>query len=134
MFNRYCQHGRPNNPSSVTVSQMDFLPEDIAKISGYALFVVGVLLNLWTLKALGIKGMYNGDSFGHLMPAPVTDGPYAYLSDPQYVGTTMAMLGSAVVYRSWIGIVVTAWMGLVFWASVHFVEGPHMARIYAKKS
>jgi len=31
------------------------------KIVGHSLFIFGVLLNIWTLKALGIKGMYNGD-------------------------------------------------------------------------
>ncbi len=37
-------------------------------------------------KALGLKGMYNGDSFGYLMDARVTSGPYKYFTDPQYVG------------------------------------------------
>jgi len=45
--------------------------EDVAWILSTVLFVAGVLLNLWTLQALGIKGMYNGDSFGHLMKEPV---------------------------------------------------------------
>ena len=80
--------------------------------------VFGILLNIWTLQALGIKGMtsccsarhgipadcwpgmYNGDSFGWLMDAPVTGGPYTFFNDPQYVGTTAAMLGSAVYYNS----------------------------------
>lgn len=44
--------------------------------------------------------MYNGDSFGWLMDAPVTGGPYTFFNDPQYVGTTAAMLGSAVYYNS----------------------------------
>ena len=50
---------------------MVLFSEDIAWISSTVLFVAGVLLNLWTLQALGIKGMYNGDSFGHLMKEPV---------------------------------------------------------------
>jgi Phospholipid methyltransferase len=51
----------------------------MAQYVGGGFFVYGVLLNLWTLQALGIKGMYNGDSFGHLMDAPVVNGPFRYV-------------------------------------------------------
>ena len=47
------------------------LTGDQLVIVGQVLFVLGVWLNLWTLKTLGIKGMYNGDSFGWLMREPV---------------------------------------------------------------
>jgi len=77
--------------------------------------------------------MYNGDSFGHLFDAPVTGGPYQYFNDPQYVGTTLAMVGSTVYYRSLVGFAVAVVMGIVFWVSVRFVEGPHMQRIYSQK-
>ncbi|KAG0244751.1 hypothetical protein BGW41_006309 [Actinomortierella wolfii] len=109
-------------------------PEQVATYAGATIFVLGVLLNLWTLKALGIKGMYNGDSFGHLMDAPVTDGPYTYFQDPQYVGTSMAMLGTAIYYQSLTGYVLAIDMYIVFWISVLFFEGPHMNRIYAEKA
>eukprot|EP01027_Heterolobosea_sp_BB2_P009337 GEZU01013773.1.p2 GENE.GEZU01013773.1~~GEZU01013773.1.p2 ORF type:complete len:104 (+),score=31.71 GEZU01013773.1:27-314(+) len=79
------------------------------------------------------KGMYNGDSFGWIMDAPVTTGPYVYFNDPQYVGTTLALLGYAVQYQSLVGYVLTVCMGVVFWISVKFVEGPHMHRIYSNK-
>ncbi|KAF9162220.1 hypothetical protein DFQ26_003759, partial [Actinomortierella ambigua] len=110
------------------------LPEQVATYAGATIFVLGFLLNLWTLKALGIKGMYNGDSFGHLMEAPVTDGPYVYFQDPQYVGTSMAMLGTAIYYQSLTGYVLAIDMYIVFWVSVLFFEGPHMNRIYAEKA
>ncbi|TPX72322.1 hypothetical protein SpCBS45565_g00532 [Spizellomyces sp. 'palustris'] len=107
--------------------------KDAAKLIGHTLITFGVLLNLWTLKALGIKGMYNGDSFGHLMDAPVSGGPYSFFHDPQYVGTTLALLGYAVKCQSWTGYVLTAVLYATFWISVKFVEGPHMNRIYANK-
>ena len=89
---------------------------------GGTLFVLGFALNLWTLQALGIKGMYNGDSFGWLFDAPVTGGPYQYFSDPQYVGTTAAAVGSAFYYRSVDGFLLAVAMGIVFYISVHYVE------------
>lgn len=105
---------------------------ELKPLSGF-LFVVGVLLNIWTLKALGVKGMYNGDSFGFLMDAPVTDGPYAFLNEPQYVGTALCLLGSSLYYQSLNGLILTAFLYFVFMLSVVFVEGPHMKRLYSKK-
>lgn len=89
--------------------------------------------------------MYNGDSFGYLFDAPVnffalfskakvTGGPYQYFNDPQYVGTTAALIGSALYYRSQIGfgklnwtsflthLVLSVILGLTFYVSVVFVE------------
>jgi len=74
--------------------------------------------------------MYNGDSFGFLFDTPVTGGPYRFLSDPQYVGTTMAALGSSIAYRSVNGFVLAIVIGFTFYLSVKFVEGPHLRRIY----
>ncbi|TPX61211.1 hypothetical protein PhCBS80983_g01251 [Powellomyces hirtus] len=107
---------------------------DMGHLIGHALIGSGILLNLWTLKALGIKGMYNGDSFGYLMAAPVTDGPYVLFNDPQYVGTTLALLGYAVKFQSLRGYALTAVLYATFWVSVKFVEGPHMNRIYGAKA
>ena len=56
------------------------------------------------------------------MDAPVTHGPFAYLSDPQYVGTTMALLGAAVQYRSVVGMALTVLMGAVFHLSTTYIE------------
>ncbi|KNE63301.1 hypothetical protein AMAG_08441 [Allomyces macrogynus ATCC 38327] len=108
-----------------------FFPPQVAQYIGIAMFVFGLLLNAWTLKALGIKGMYNGDSFGFLMDAPVTGGPYQYFQDPQYVGTAVACLGYAVRAQSLVGYLLAAWMWIVFQVSVKFIEGPHLARLYA---
>ncbi|GJJ78162.1 phosphatidylethanolamine/phosphatidyl-N-methylethanolamine N-methyltransferase [Entomortierella parvispora] len=108
-------------------------PAAVATVLGAVCFVSGALLNLWTLKSLGIKGMYNGDSFGFLFDAPVTDGPYQYMSDPQYVGTTLSLVGTAIYYQSLIGYVLAADMYIIFWVSVLFFEGPHMNRIYSQK-
>ncbi|KAJ3044911.1 hypothetical protein HDV00_000193 [Rhizophlyctis rosea] len=109
------------------------LDQPIANLLSKIFIGFGIVLNLWTLQALGIKGMYNGDSFGHLMDAPVTGGPYRFFSDPQYVGTTFSLLGYAVRYQSLTGYVLTLVLYLTFLFSVHFVEGPHMRRIYANK-
>merc|ERR1712137_578143 len=108
--------------------------ESTAFILSSTLFFLGVALILWTLKALGIKGMYNGDSFGHLMEAPVTTGPYVFFSDPQYVGTSWCLLASAIYYQSIHGYALALEMWIVFQLSVKFIEGPHMNAIYSSKN
>ncbi|EGC32270.1 hypothetical protein DICPUDRAFT_89291 [Dictyostelium purpureum] len=109
-------------------------PQEVAKFFGNSCFIFGILLNIWTLKALGIKGMYNGDSFGHLMDAPVTTGPYVYFSDPQYVGTTIAAIGAAIRYQSMTGYLCSILVGIVFYISATFVETPHLNKIYSNRS
>ncbi|EFA86829.1 phospholipid methyltransferase family protein [Heterostelium album PN500] len=113
---------------------VEMFPDEFATLLGNSCFIFGILLNIWTLYCLGIKGMYNGDSFGHIMDAPVTGGVYQYFNDPQYVGTTISCLGYAIRYQSINGFICTAAMGLVFYISVKFVEGPHMNRIYENKN
>eukprot|EP01133_Synstelium_polycarpum_P002515 gene2515-2874_t len=113
---------------------LGLFPQEFADLLGNSCFIFGVLLNLWTLHGLGIKGMYNGDSFGHIMDAPVTSGVYQIFNDPQYVGTTISCLGYAIRYQSLHGFACTLLMGIVFYVSVKFVEGPHLKNIYANKN
>jgi phosphatidylethanolamine/phosphatidyl-N-methylethanolamine N-methyltransferase len=107
--------------------------DQLVKIYGTILFGLGVLLNLWTLKALGIKGMYNGDSFGFLMDSPVVDGPYELMDEPQYVGTTLALIGSSFYYQSVQGLYLSALMYITFMISVMVLERPHMIELYSQK-
>jgi methylene-fatty-acyl-phospholipid synthase len=67
------------------------------------------------------------------MSAPVTTGPYAFMNEPQYIGTTACLLGSALFYQSLDGVILTAVMFSVFMISVELLEKPHMNRLYAKK-
>ncbi|KAI9001710.1 phospholipid methyltransferase-domain-containing protein [Gaertneriomyces semiglobifer] len=117
---------------SSTNSYILFTKHD-ATLIGNGLITFGILLNIWVVKSLGIKGTYNGDSFGYLMDAPVTGGPFRFFNDPQYVGTTAALLGYAVKHQSIVGYALTAVLWVVFSLSVKLFEGPHMNRIYAKK-
>ena len=109
------------------------LLNELDSVLGAMLVAIGIGLNLWTLWALGIKGMYNGDSFGFLMDAPVTTGPYVYFSDPQYFGTTIALLGSSIYYQSLNGLYLTVILYVVFVLSVKLLEEPHMRRLYSHK-
>ncbi|KAJ3325944.1 hypothetical protein HDV06_002329 [Boothiomyces sp. JEL0866] len=78
-----------------------FAAKPVMQALGWTSGAIGILMNLWTLKALGIKGMYNGDSFGFLMDAPVTDGPYKYMQEPQYNGTTIVLIVTPTQLLAW---------------------------------
>ncbi|TPX43425.1 hypothetical protein SeLEV6574_g05064 [Synchytrium endobioticum] len=104
---------------------------DTAFSIGYALILVGLFLNFWVLQVLGVRGMYNGDSFGFLFDAPITNGPFQFFSDPQYVGASMAFLGYAIKVRSTVGLGLALVAMSTYFISVNFIENPHMHRIYS---
>ncbi len=46
----------------------------------------------------------------------VTDGPYHYLMHPRYLGIALLSIGIALIFRSWIGIVLAAvTLGVILW-------------------
>ena len=113
---------------------------ELSKTVGSLLVCFGVFLNLWTLSVLGVKGMYNGinifysgDSFGFLMDSIVTTGPFVYLDDPQYIGTSIASLGASLYFKSVVGLKLTLIMYSVFRVSAKYVEGPHLKALYDKR-
>ena len=68
-----------------------------AKAAGWALLGLGQLFVITSIYALGITGTYLGDYFGILMSHRVTSFPFNVLSDPMYVGSTLAFLGGAIL-------------------------------------
>lgn len=82
--------------------------------------------------ALGITGTFLGDYFGILMDDIVTGFPFNITDAPMYHGSTMSFLGSALVYSRPAGIVITAWVLLVYTVALRF-ENPFTAEIYAKR-
>lgn len=67
------------------------------------------------------------------MDAPVESGPYELMDEPQYVGTTLALIGSAFYYQSVAGLYLALVMYATFMVSVWLLERPHMLELYSKK-
>lgn len=62
----------------------------------FALITFGQHLNFLVYKLLGVNGVYYGNRFGKSLPW--IDGyPYSLISDPQYVGCLITILGCALV-------------------------------------
>ncbi|OCF40009.1 methylene-fatty-acyl-phospholipid synthase [Kwoniella heveanensis CBS 569] len=98
-----------------------------------ALFLAGQTFVISSMWALGVTGTYLGDYFGILMTHRVTSFPFNVLSDPMYVGSALSHLGTALWFQSPVGIVLSAWVWLVYVVALRF-EGPFTDKIYSSKS
>ena len=83
---------------------------DTARWTGLAVMTAGGVLRIWPMFVLGrrFSGLVAIQP-GHEL---VTDGPYRFVRNPSYLGMILAMLGWALLFRSGVGLVVTA-LGLV---------------------
>lgn len=86
----------------------------------YALIALGQLFVITSIYALGITGTYLGDYFGILMKARVTGFPFNVLNDPMYVGSTLAFVGTALLYRSVAGLGISALVWVVYSIALRF--------------
>jgi len=82
------------------------LDGDTARWLGVTLYAVGGVLRLWPVYVLGnrFSGLVAIQP-GHTL---VTNGPYTYIRHPSYLGVIVIMLGWALVFRSGVGVLLTA--------------------------
>lgn len=96
------------------------------------LFSVGNVLVLSSMWALGVTGTYLGDYFGILMDDIVTGFPFNVCNNPMYVGSTFSFLGTALWYQKPAGVVITAFVYVMYAIALRFEE-PFTSEIYAKR-
>ncbi|KAI5449871.1 Phosphatidyl-N-methylethanolamine N-methyltransferase [Naganishia albida] len=106
------------------------LAAPLVRYAGAALFVVGQVLVITSIWALGITGTYLGDYFGILMSHRVTSFPFNILENPMYNGSTLCFLGTALWYARPAGVVITAVVFVVYEIALMF-EGPFTSKIYS---
>lgn len=122
LYERALRH-QPSSPLLET-SQVKYL--------AYALVAAGNILVVSSTWALGITGTFLGDYFGILMDHMVTGFPFNVTDAPMYYGSTCSFLGSALLYGRPAGILLTAWVFLVYKVALSY-ENPFTAGIYAKR-
>lgn len=110
------------------------LTESLLKKLGISLTATGMVFVCSAYYRLGITGTYLGDYFGILMSERVTAFPFNLLNDPMYTGATLGFLGLAVHENSPVGLLLSAWLWLVYEVSTTYFEGPYTAQIYADKA
>ena len=76
-------------------------------VISYFLMLFGGLLVSMSFYRLGLRGMYFGDHFGFLFKEKITQFPYNYFPNAQYVGTTSLLIGFSLMYHSAAGILIS---------------------------
>jgi protein-S-isoprenylcysteine O-methyltransferase Ste14 len=96
------------------------LDGDTVRWLGVVLFAVGGALRLWPVFVLGrrFSGLVAIQS-GHTL---VTDGIYSVIRHPSYMGLLLNMLGWGLAFRSGIGVLLTALIGLPLAARIRAEE------------
>ncbi|ODN95902.1 methylene-fatty-acyl-phospholipid synthase [Cryptococcus wingfieldii CBS 7118] len=110
-----------------------FLGHPVLQALALAFFLSGQTFVISSMWALGVTGTYLGDYFGILMTHRVTSFPFNVLSDPMYVGSFLSHLGTALWFRSPVGIALGFWVWVVYAVALKF-EGPFTDNIYAAQN
>jgi protein-S-isoprenylcysteine O-methyltransferase Ste14 len=81
---------------------------------GLVLYGIGLLLMSWSRAALG--RMYSGEVTIQKRHQLINSGLYRHIRHPLYLGMLCGVLGLSLLFRSWIGLIVTIPImgGLVF--------------------
>jgi phosphatidylethanolamine N-methyltransferase len=74
------------------------------QILSYILIIFGTVLVIMSFYRLGLRGMYFGDHFGFLFKEKITQFPYNYFPNAQYVGTTSMFIGYSLARHSAAGL------------------------------
>ncbi len=77
----------------------------LARWVGFVLAALGMGLIIWSGLALG--KLYSPEVTIQKEHHLITDGPYRYIRHPRYVGGMTLGIGLSMLFRSWIGLVLT---------------------------
>lgn len=117
------------------MAQPTYLPlltSAVVRYSAYAIFAFGNVLVLSSMWALGVTGTYLGDYFGILMKERVVSFPFNINNNPMYNGSTLCFLGTALYYGKPTGILVSAFVYVMYRIALVFEE-PYTAKIYSAR-
>ena len=73
--------------------------------AGLGLWALGIAVGLWAARAIGGYGAVSGVTVDHQL---VSDGPYRYVRHPIYTALIAIAVGTTLVYRSYLLLVVAA--------------------------
>jgi protein-S-isoprenylcysteine O-methyltransferase Ste14 len=75
------------------------------QVAGLGLWALGIAVGLWAARAMGGYGAVSGVTVGHQL---VSDGPYRYVRHPIYSALIAIAVGTTLVFRSYLLLVVAA--------------------------
>lgn len=89
---------------------------------GVILFLIGNVLVLSSMWALGVTGTYLGDYFGILMDKKVEGFPFNVTGAPMYWGSTLSFLGTALYTGRTAGVLLTLEVFVMYLIALQFEE------------
>jgi len=113
--------------------QLPLLLKLFVSILGVIVFFSGLVLYIWGRRTLG-ESFNVSTGFGVRLTQAhrlVTNGPFAYVRHPMYIGVILACWGGLLLYRTWTMLFLSIIMlGLVFRARV---EEQALAQVYGRQ-
>ena len=105
----------------------------IVSYISYAIFISGQVFVITSFYQLGFYATFLADHFGvFIHDAPLTAFPFSVCGDPMYWGSTLSYFGLAIYNNSAAGIILTAWVGIIYKIAIAH-ESKMLNIIYSKK-
>jgi protein-S-isoprenylcysteine O-methyltransferase Ste14 len=79
--------------------------DPVLQAAGLGLWALGLAVGLWAARAMGGYGAISGVTVDHQL---VSDGPYRYVRHPIYTAIIAITVGTTLVFRSYLLLVVSA--------------------------
>lgn len=86
------------------------------------MFLIGNVLVLSSMYALGVTGTYLGDYFGILMDKKVEGFPFNVTSAPMYWGSTCSFVGTALYQGKPAGLLLSLQVCFMYLVALQFEE------------
>jgi len=102
------------------------------QIFSWFMIIFGTVLVTMSFYRLGLRGMYFGDHFGFLFKEKITQFPYNYFPNAQYVGTTSMLIGYSLARHSASGIFIAV-LVYVLYKILTIVEFRKLKVFYPEK-
>ena len=92
------------------------------KYAAAGIFLVGNVLVLSSMWALGVTGTYLGDYFGILMDSRVTGFPFNVTDSPMYHGSTLSFLATGLWFGKPAGLLLTVFVHFMYKIALTYEE------------
>ncbi|MBY8987581.1 MAG: isoprenylcysteine carboxylmethyltransferase family protein [Candidatus Lokiarchaeota archaeon] len=98
----------------------------IWRIIGGILFTIGLFILIWGMQTLSLHLSHG------LKGELITNGPYKFSRNPQYISINLAILGYIILTNSFLSLI-TGVFGIILFFMTPFVEEPWLKEVFGTK-
>ncbi len=95
-------------------------------VIGSILLFIGVVVIIWGIKTLNLN------TSSGLKGKLITNGPYKYSRNPQYIGIILAIIGYIIISNSFLTFI-TGLLGIILFTITPYAEEPWLREQFKKK-